>query len=237
MKLLYSSIRRPETLLQNAPSLIAMEKARAAGMVLPVVVSPWEALWKRLTGFWRALRVDKFAMAGLVCLLLLVVVASWAGFLAPHDPTWQTLGKRLVPGVWSSRGTWAFPLGTDHLGRDVLSRLLFGSRISLVVGLISRSPPGDAGPGGGAPGYPADQGGRAEQGGKRRRPQLMRQWERRCGVAEAVRPGVVCSAACLSRTPPGFWRSREAPLEEARHNRSASKKSPLREPFVPALAR
>jgi peptide/nickel transport system permease protein len=76
-------------------------------------------------------------MVGLFYLLLLVCVAIFASAIAPHDPTYQTLLKRLTPGIWSSRGSLAFALGTDHLGRDVLSRLIYGSRVSIIVGLTT----------------------------------------------------------------------------------------------------
>jgi ABC-type dipeptide/oligopeptide/nickel transport system permease subunit len=90
---------------------------------------------KSLREAWRTLKADKFAMAGLLYLLALFCVATFAGSIAPHDPTFQTLGKRLTPGVWVPGGSTTFPLGTDHLGRDMLSRLIYGSRISIIVGL------------------------------------------------------------------------------------------------------
>jgi ABC-type dipeptide/oligopeptide/nickel transport system permease subunit len=92
-------------------------------------------LAKSLREAWRTLKADKFAMAGLLYLLALFCVATFAGYIAPHDPTFQTLGKRLTPGVWVPEGSTTFPLGTDHLGRDMLSRLIYGSRISIIVGL------------------------------------------------------------------------------------------------------
>jgi peptide/nickel transport system permease protein len=88
-----------------------------------------------MTEAWRILTADKFATAGLLYLLALFGIAIFAGSLAPHDPTFQTLGKRLTPGLWSSQGNVTFPLGTDHLGRDMLSRLIYGSRISIIIGL------------------------------------------------------------------------------------------------------
>jgi peptide/nickel transport system permease protein len=88
-----------------------------------------------MTEAWRILTADKFATAGLLYLLALFGIAIFAGCLAPHDPTFQTLGKRLTPGLWSSQGNVTFPLGTDHLGRDMLSRLIYGSRISIIIGL------------------------------------------------------------------------------------------------------
>lgn len=72
---------------------------------------------------------------GLVLLTAIVLAALFASFLAPHDPYAQSLLRRLRPPVWAERGSWDYPLGTDGFGRDVLSRILYGARISLIVGL------------------------------------------------------------------------------------------------------
>lgn len=77
---------------------------------------------------------DKVALAAAIFLLLLLLSAIFAPFLAPHDPTEQDLSHRLWPPAWTEKGTSAHLLGTDQLGRDILSRIIFGSRISLVVG-------------------------------------------------------------------------------------------------------
>lgn len=69
----------------------------------------------------------------LIILLLLVFTAIFANWLAPHDPTLGNLRSRYRPPVWADRGSAEFVLGTDHMGRDVLSRIIHGSRISLVV--------------------------------------------------------------------------------------------------------
>jgi peptide/nickel transport system permease protein len=74
-------------------------------------------------------------MAGLVLFAIIVFAALFAQFLAPHDPYAQDLTKRLIPPYWHARGTALHPLGTDNLGRDYLSRLLYGARISLLIGL------------------------------------------------------------------------------------------------------
>ena len=66
-----------------------------------------------------------------VFMLALAIFAPW---IAPHDPYAQSLMRRLRPPVWMEGGLWAHPLGTDHLGRDYLSRLIHGARISLVIG-------------------------------------------------------------------------------------------------------
>jgi peptide/nickel transport system permease protein len=67
-------------------------------------------------------------------LVALVLTAAFADFLAPHDPTIGNLRLRYRPPVWEERGSAEYFLGTDHMGRDVLSRLIYGSRISLFVG-------------------------------------------------------------------------------------------------------
>jgi peptide/nickel transport system permease protein len=61
----------------------------------------------------------------------------FAPVLAPHDPTDADIMQKLIPPVWMERGTWAHPLGTDRFGRDVLSRIIYGSQISLTVSLIA----------------------------------------------------------------------------------------------------
>jgi peptide/nickel transport system permease protein len=71
---------------------------------------------------------------GLALLGLMLLAALFAASIAPHDPYAQSLLRRLRPPVWEARGTWDNPFGTDGFGRDTLSRLLYGTRISLAVG-------------------------------------------------------------------------------------------------------
>jgi peptide/nickel transport system permease protein len=85
----------------------------------------------------RAWRQDRAAIAGLVVLIAAVGVAILAPALSPTDPLTNDLLDRLSPPMWSTGGTRAHPLGTDTLGRDVLSRLLHGARVSLLVGLTT----------------------------------------------------------------------------------------------------
>jgi peptide/nickel transport system permease protein len=66
---------------------------------------------------------------------LCVAMALLAPLVAPHDPYAQDLNQRLVPPVWFEKGSWAHPFGTDNLGRDYLSRTLYGARISVLIGL------------------------------------------------------------------------------------------------------
>lgn len=83
----------------------------------------------------RILRNPK-ALFGFTVILIFFLVAIFAPYLAPHDPNKQALSKRFIPPVWSPKGNWTHPLGTDAFGRDLLSRLIFGSRISLIIGLL-----------------------------------------------------------------------------------------------------
>jgi peptide/nickel transport system permease protein len=71
-----------------------------------------------------------------IVLAALVCSAVGAALLAPHNPTEGDIMRKLVPPIWMERGTWDHPLGTDRFGRDVLSRIIYGSRISLVVSLL-----------------------------------------------------------------------------------------------------
>ena len=73
-------------------------------------------------------------LIGAGILLFIFAVALLAPVLAPHDPYAQDLSHRLTPPVWDAGGSWVHPLGTDQVGRDYLSRLIYGSRISLFIG-------------------------------------------------------------------------------------------------------
>jgi peptide/nickel transport system permease protein len=88
----------------------------------------------------RARRLPKWLrhsglVAGGVIVLVILAMALLAPLLAPYDPYDQNLLARIVPPAWYEGGSWDHPLGTDHLGRDYLSRLLYGARISLFIGL------------------------------------------------------------------------------------------------------
>ncbi len=77
------------------------------------------------------------SIIGLVIIGLLVIVAVLAPFIAPYDPTKGTLSDRLTPPAWQEAGSTAHLLGTDLLGRDTLSRLIFGARTSLAVAVLA----------------------------------------------------------------------------------------------------
>lgn len=71
----------------------------------------------------------------LILLIVLVIPALFAERIAPHDPIQGRLADRLIPPAWMQGGTWNFPLGTDRQGRDILTRILYGARISFGVSL------------------------------------------------------------------------------------------------------
>lgn len=73
---------------------------------------------------------------GLCLVALFIAIAILAPWLAPYDPAAQDLNMRLLPPVWSDDGDWAHPFGTDSFGRDYLSRLIYGGRISISIALI-----------------------------------------------------------------------------------------------------
>lgn len=74
-------------------------------------------------------------LVGLVIVLCVVIIAILAPWVSPHDPAKQQIAQRLIPPVWVQDGSPEYLLGTDSLGRDVLSRIIYGSRISLIIGL------------------------------------------------------------------------------------------------------
>jgi len=74
---------------------------------------------------------------GLALVVLVVAVAILAPAISPHDPAKQNIVQRLQPPFWIEGGSLEHPLGTDSVGRDILSRVIYGSRISLIVGLAA----------------------------------------------------------------------------------------------------
>lgn len=80
-------------------------------------------------------REHRGLVIGGAIVLAVVLIALLAPLIAPHDPYAQDLSKRLLPPVWSEKGSWEHIFGTDALGRDYLSRILLGARISLLIGI------------------------------------------------------------------------------------------------------
>jgi len=83
------------------------------------------------------LRRLRFLAVGGSIVLLAIACALIAPWLVPHDPFLQAVGSRLIPPVWDAGGTWTYPLGTDPLGRDLLSRIIYGARVSISAGALA----------------------------------------------------------------------------------------------------
>ncbi len=106
------------------------------------LLAPEEAGYFALA--WRRLRRDRAAMVGAALVVVIVLAALLAPLLAPHDPTEQfrdglTPDGQPVPSTLLAEGSWRFPLGADANGRDLLSRILYGARVSLVVGVLANT--------------------------------------------------------------------------------------------------
>lgn len=96
---------------------------------IPEIVypSPRQILRRRTLG-------HKGFLIGAAVLAFIAATALLAPVISPHDPYHQDLSRRMINPVWHADGSWAHPLGTDNLGRDYLSRLMYGARISLLIG-------------------------------------------------------------------------------------------------------
>ena len=90
----------------------------------------------RLAYLGRFLWRDRSGVVGLVMFLVVLLAAVLAPVIAPYDPLQQNLRDAKMPPAWSEGGSWEHPLGTDNLGRDLLSRVIYGSRVSLTVGFF-----------------------------------------------------------------------------------------------------
>jgi dipeptide transport system permease protein len=90
-----------------------------------------------LREFWKAYSQSRGALIGLALIVLLILLAVFADVVSPHPPNEQYREFTLTPPVWDQGGNARFLLGTDPVGRDMLSRLIHGTRLSLLIGLIS----------------------------------------------------------------------------------------------------
>jgi dipeptide transport system permease protein len=88
-----------------------------------------------LREFWTYFSANNGAVAGLVIVVAVLLVALFAPWLAPYAPDLTNNAVFLKPPAWQQGGSWAYPLGTDAIGRDILSRLIHGARLSLVIGI------------------------------------------------------------------------------------------------------
>ncbi|WP_137156412.1 ABC transporter permease subunit [Rhizobium sp. FKL33] len=92
--------------------------------------------YPRLAEFWFYFSKNRGAVIGLVVFLMMVASAVLAPVLAPHAPDMQYRDAFLAPPVWHEGGSWRFILGTDPVGRDMLSRLMYGAQFSLLIGAV-----------------------------------------------------------------------------------------------------
>jgi dipeptide transport system permease protein len=99
-------------------------------------VSAWQMRKAMLKEFWFYFSQNKGAVIGFYVFLAVVFIAVFAGLIAPHSPSQQNRDFLLLPPFWMEGGSWAFPLGTDAVGRDILSRLIYGARFSLIIGVV-----------------------------------------------------------------------------------------------------
>ena len=88
-----------------------------------------------LREFWTYFSANRGAVAGLIIVLAVLLVALFAPWLAPHAPDQTNSAAFLRPPFWQEGGSVTYLLGTDAIGRDILSRLMFGARLSLVIGV------------------------------------------------------------------------------------------------------
>ena len=116
--------------------------------ISPQIESPWARqtyLWRIRFNLWRRnladflfeLRKHPLSLAGGVVILLYVLAALLAPYITAYDPALGNLRVRLQPPGWEAEGSWQYPLGTDAQGRDLLTRIIYGARVSLAVGILT----------------------------------------------------------------------------------------------------
>lgn len=112
------------------------ESAQVIGAKAPRRAIEPDLRWAGIKEFWHYFAKNKGAVVGLFTFCAVIVIAVFAPVFAPHDPAVQFREAFLVPPFWEDGGTARFLLGTDAVGRDILSRLIYGARYSLFVGVI-----------------------------------------------------------------------------------------------------
>ncbi|ACA16185.1 binding-protein-dependent transport systems inner membrane component [Methylobacterium sp. 4-46] len=104
-------------------------------METPAAAAPSGAPPHPLREFWTAFRANTGAVIGLAVIVAVLLLAALADVVAPHSPTLTDNAMFLKPPFWQQGGSLAYPLGTDAIGRDILSRLIHGARLSLAIGI------------------------------------------------------------------------------------------------------
>ncbi len=98
-------------------------------------MAPASELIRALPSLTRRMAANPALVIGLALISVVVAMAALAQWISPHDPYTQDLTKRMIPPFWHAKGNWTHPFGTDNLGRDYLSRVIYGARISLLIGV------------------------------------------------------------------------------------------------------
>ena len=93
--------------------------------------------WKRVKQFIKELIRCRTAFLGAIIVLSFILIAILAPFVAPHDPLKASIVNRLQPPFWIEGGSSTYLLGADEIGRDILSRIIYGARVSILVGLVT----------------------------------------------------------------------------------------------------
>jgi len=93
--------------------------------------------WKRVKQFLKELIRCRTAFLGAIIVLSFILIAILAPFVAPHDPLKASIVNRLRPPFWMEKGSITYLLGADEIGRDILSRIIYGARVSILVGLVT----------------------------------------------------------------------------------------------------
>jgi dipeptide transport system permease protein len=109
----------------SAPTLVTLPPASPDA---PAPLHP-------LREFWSYFSANRGALGGLIIVVVVLLIALFAPLLAPHAPDLTNSAVFLTPPFWQQGGTLTYPLGTDAIGRDILSRLMYGARLSLVIGI------------------------------------------------------------------------------------------------------
>lgn len=112
-------------------------KAQSAQQEVQAIENTAPAPRTPLHEFWHYFSSNKGAVAGLVFIILIAFLAIFANVVAPHTSADQYRDALLLPPAWMDGGNWSFVLGTDDVGRDILSRLIYGARLSLAVGAFA----------------------------------------------------------------------------------------------------
>ncbi|MCQ8780965.1 ABC transporter permease subunit [Mangrovibrevibacter kandeliae] len=114
----------------------AQEAAEGVGADIPTRRAKRSVRRQMLAEFWSYFSENRGALVGLVVFGLVVLIAFAAPLIAPHSPIAQNRDALLVPPFWQDGGSTAYLLGTDAVGRDILSRLIYGSQYSLFIGVL-----------------------------------------------------------------------------------------------------